>query len=639
MAIEKVTYVDGVTIIGANNLNDIQDELIRQGEQQTEDEESMEAALALKADKETTYTKTEVDTALALKADKSDTFTKAEVNSALALKADKSDTYTKTEVNEDLELKADKSDTYTKAVVDSMVQDAIAEAVKESEYSNFEMKSVSGDFIHITDGAGLIPVKDLKIGIEAVQDLHGYDAPWVGGAGVNKFGGYTVLNAYLPASGSIVAENNNRTAVLPCLPSTQYTLKIVRTAITGSDDMQVSEFSGDTEPTYNSSGTRVDAVGYNSTTNIAQLTFTTSANTKWIAVKYANINQTNADKTIETAQLEIGSSVGDFTPYSNISPISGWTGAKVNVAGKNLLAKSLTYFSNASSSISDCFFLKAGTYHFSFSSSTATSWRLGLRMLDLNGNLMSDSAYEPWIYSNWNANNNMWLDGSNNTNKEKDVTIVKDCYVRFVFALGDTTASSVFNNVQLEVGSTATSYEPYNGTTHNISLGQTVYSGKLNVTTGVLTMDKAMLDGNLFTSVENNLSGDGSSAYVSVANTDFKAPYYYMKTNCLTRSNENWNKLPAGSISVTSTTYIVVCSNVPSQTLAQFKTWFNENVQLMLELATPQTVTLTPTEVKSLLGQNNIFADSGNVDVTYRASASLVIEQLTNAIISLGGNV
>lgn len=69
MALSKVTYVDGVTIIGAKNLNDIQDELIRQGEQQTEDEESMEAALALKADKSTTYTKTEVDSALALKAD------------------------------------------------------------------------------------------------------------------------------------------------------------------------------------------------------------------------------------------------------------------------------------------------------------------------------------------------------------------------------------------------------------------------------------------------------------------------------------------------------------------------------------------------------------------------------------------
>lgn len=154
MALSKVTYVDGVTIIGAKNLNDIQDEIILQGQKQAEDE----ASLAGKAEA------ADVTAALALKADKSDTYTKSEVDSALALKADKS------EVTAALELKADKTETYTKAQVDSMIQEAVEEAVKESEYSNFEMKSVSGDFIHITDGAGLIPVKDLKIGIDAVQE-------------------------------------------------------------------------------------------------------------------------------------------------------------------------------------------------------------------------------------------------------------------------------------------------------------------------------------------------------------------------------------------------------------------------------------------------------------------------------------
>lgn len=105
MALSKVTYVDGVTIIGAKNLNDIQDELIRQGEQQAEDE----AELALKANT------ADVQTALALKADKSDTYTKAEVNEALGLKANTAD------VNSALALKADKSDTYTKEEVDSKV--------------------------------------------------------------------------------------------------------------------------------------------------------------------------------------------------------------------------------------------------------------------------------------------------------------------------------------------------------------------------------------------------------------------------------------------------------------------------------------------------------------------------------------
>lgn len=241
MALSKVTYVDGVTIIGAKNLNDIQDELIRQGEQQTADEEATAAALALKADKETTYTKTEVDSALALKADKSDTYTKAQVDASLALKADKSDTYTKAEVDASLELKADKTETYTKAQVDSIVEDAIAEAVKESEYSNFEMKSVSGDFIHITDGAGLIPVKDLKIGIDAVQSGSGDPSPenvrpitgWTGAKvnvnGINQWDEEWEVGGYSSSTGNAWSTNDRirskSTKPINCLPNMAYYLK------------------------------------------------------------------------------------------------------------------------------------------------------------------------------------------------------------------------------------------------------------------------------------------------------------------------------------------------------------------------------------------------------------------------------
>lgn len=62
-----------------------------------------------KADKSTTYTKTEVDTELAKKADQATTYTKTEVDTELAKKADKDTTYTKTEVDTALNGKADKT--------------------------------------------------------------------------------------------------------------------------------------------------------------------------------------------------------------------------------------------------------------------------------------------------------------------------------------------------------------------------------------------------------------------------------------------------------------------------------------------------------------------------------------------------
>ena len=52
------------------------------------------AALELKADTATTYTKTEVDNSLLLKANQSTTYTKTEVDNNLALNATQSTTYT-----------------------------------------------------------------------------------------------------------------------------------------------------------------------------------------------------------------------------------------------------------------------------------------------------------------------------------------------------------------------------------------------------------------------------------------------------------------------------------------------------------------------------------------------------------------
>lgn len=93
------------------------------------DKTYVDGQLDLKADKSTTYTKTEVDNSissitqninnkLANKADKSDTYTKEETISAIQTNTiNKAD---KTYVDNALGLKADKEDTYTKSEIDDM---------------------------------------------------------------------------------------------------------------------------------------------------------------------------------------------------------------------------------------------------------------------------------------------------------------------------------------------------------------------------------------------------------------------------------------------------------------------------------------------------------------------------------------
>ena len=45
--------------------------------------------------------------------------------------------------------------------------------------------TASGSIASFPDGADSIPVKNLTVAIEPVQDLHGYDHPWPAGGGVN----------------------------------------------------------------------------------------------------------------------------------------------------------------------------------------------------------------------------------------------------------------------------------------------------------------------------------------------------------------------------------------------------------------------------------------------------------------------
>ena len=62
-------------------------------------------------------------------------------------------------------------------------------------------------------------------------------------------------------------------------------------------------------------------------------------------------------------------------------------------------------------------------------------------------------------------------------------------------------------------------------------------------------------------------------------------------------------------------------------------------VKVVFEKKNPTPIYCEPTEIKSLKGNNNVWADTGDVSVEYCADTKLYIDKLKNAIISLGGNI
>jgi len=71
--------------------------------------------------------------------------------------------------------------------------------------------------------------------------------------------------------------------------------------------------------------------------------------------------------------------------------------------------------------------------------------------------------------------------------------------------------------------------------------------------------------------------------------------------------------------------YIYVRADSYNGDTTAFKSAMN-GVQLVYELATPQTIQLTPTQINSLLDTNNIWSDTGNISVKYKDSIQHYID-------------
>ena len=143
-----------------------------------EDVSTLKTVVDEKADKETTYTKTEVD---ALIPEPVDAYTKTETNSLLAEKADKETTYTKTEVdalipepvdaytktetNSLLAEKADKETTYTKTEVDALIPEPVDAYTKTETNSLLAEKADKATTLSgygITDGVTLTGSEEIS---------------------------------------------------------------------------------------------------------------------------------------------------------------------------------------------------------------------------------------------------------------------------------------------------------------------------------------------------------------------------------------------------------------------------------------------------------------------------------------------
>lgn len=318
------------------------------------------------------------------------------------------------------------------------------------------------------------------------------------------------------------------------------------------------------------------------------------------------------DLTIAIEPVQSGS--GDPSP-SNVRPISGWTGANVTDCGVNVWDEQW----------------ENGYYNLLTGVKETASDRIR------NKNKISVVPNASFCFikpQNKAVSRIIYYDANGTFLRSDDIIITGNDYtiitipsdVYFIcFNVGSNYGTTYNHDISINYPSTDTTYHAYNGSSVSVDWtaeAGTVYGGTLDVTTGVLTVDRAMVDlGTLNWSYNQAIfMVENSIGAKSRAENAMCSKYVNSGLEAAVDMPDKTYQIMVGS-------YGLWLKDTSYSDVNSFKTAMS-GVQLVYEVATPQTYQLTPEEVKTVLGQNNIFADTGNVTVQYRADTKLYIDKV-----------
>ena len=320
----------------------------------------------------------------------------------------------------------------------------------------------------------------------------------------------------------------------------------------------------------------------------------------------------------------VQSGSGDPSP-DNVRPISGWTGAQVVRSGVNVWDEEWEsgFINNNGENEDNTFYFRSKNYipivpgaTYYYKCPTSYSDYARFRYYDQNKQFVSQ------------------IGTSNLVNRQ--FTVPTDAYY-MRFTTGEKIGAGVVYNHDISINypATDTDYHPYYGDVYSITFpaeAGTVYGGELDITNGTLTVDRAMVDlgtlswgfdGTIFYTASAPLFGGNGLALVNntIIFAENKCEIY--KSDTVTLSNPvNGRFFVANS----QATPILRVSDNRFSDVASFKTAM-DGVMAIFKLKESVIYHLTPTEIKSLLGENNVWADAGDTEVTYRADTKLYIDK------------
>lgn len=335
-------------------------------------------------------------------------------------------------------------------------------------------KTLTGTLIHITDALAS-PMQKCEVTLEPIQDLHGQDAPYPDGGCDNKL---PFMEAFRTTKNGITFSSDGRgtytfsgTAIADAsvtfnvdevtLPSTAYLhLKNSGTSV----NVFLNVFNNNTRLEFLSCSSE-DRI-FNATSSLGGKTINK------LELKVASGTAISGTITMSPMILETNASTA-FKPYSNICPITGWTGCEVTRTGKNLFDISTATFKK--------WRLSGSTFSTRADSSTDVTFSVTGDEVTISngvtycgiGVILDAVPYERTASVSSDIGGAVQFWSAYEDGATRISTGAMSCTIPAntsgFLALRHDTTGSVTTKFQVELGSTASDYEPYQGTTLSVT--------------------------------------------------------------------------------------------------------------------------------------------------------------------------
>ena len=485
-------------------------------------------------------------------------------------------------------------------------------------------KSVTGNPITFTDGSESY-ASQLDVELKPIQDLHGYDKPWVGGAGKNKLpmtvAGIKSANTDGTWSGNVYTINGGTFTILTDSDNNVIGIKVngtftascyIRLASQESAVLQsntsyiLNQTPSDFTDGYLGLSTGGSSVYCYAGDGSKQ--FTVSTNTRlsvWLSVGARNYS----NKTIYPMVRLSTVTDATFAPYTNICPITGYTEVNVDDVGINRWdgVWESGYYDASGNTVS------SGSH---FRSVNYTKVEPNMSYYFVTGT----AGQGRYCYYD---KNKQFISRSDLFNGNTASTIPSNCYyIRFHFD------GSSPNNVGINYPSTATTYTPYNSSKATITFGQEVFGCDVDMLTGkvVVTEVAQTFDGSsdeswrLSSNTENNLYSISNMPITNGNNREILQGLFCDKWKTIS-ADDGYNNYDYGISGWDTGNQIRL--NIPNtivnRNVSNFKTYLSQNpIQVVMPLATPITLQLSPAELKLLKDNNTITTNGYSISMKYQ---------------------